>query len=46
MGATVRAQEAAPLVTINQTRPIAVSFSVPQTDLAALKRALSSSSTR
>jgi multidrug efflux system membrane fusion protein len=40
MGATVRTQDSAPLVTINQTRPIAVSFSVPQNDLPALKRAL------
>jgi multidrug efflux system membrane fusion protein len=40
LGAMVRASEAAPLVTINQTKPIAVSFSLPQTDLGALKRAL------
>ncbi len=39
LGATVRAQEAAPLVTINQTRPILVSFSLPQGDLPALRRA-------
>lgn len=44
MGATVRAQDATPLVTINQTRPIAVSFSVPQNELPALKRALSATS--
>ncbi len=44
MGATVRTQDATPLVTINQTRPIAVSFSVPQNDLPALKRALSANS--
>lgn len=44
MGATVRAQDSAPLVTINQTRPIAVSFSVPQNDLPALKRALAANS--
>ncbi|MFM9850548.1 MAG: efflux RND transporter periplasmic adaptor subunit [Hyphomicrobiaceae bacterium] len=44
MGATIRAQDSAPLVTINQTRPIAVSFSVPQNDLPALKRALSANS--
>ena len=44
MGATVRAQDSAPLVTINQTRPIAVSFSVPQNDLPALRRALTANS--
>lgn len=44
MGATVRANDAAPLVTINQTRPIAVSFSVPQNDLPALRRALTANS--
>lgn len=44
MGATVRSQDSAPLVTINQTRPIAVSFSVPQNELPALKRALSANS--
>jgi multidrug efflux system membrane fusion protein len=40
----VRAQDSAALVTINQTRPITVSFSVPQTELGALKRALASKS--
>jgi multidrug efflux system membrane fusion protein len=44
MGATVRTQDIAPLVVINQTRPIAVSFSVPQNDLPALKRALAAGS--
>ena len=42
LGATVRAQESAALVTINQTKPILVSFSVPQGDLAAVRRALAS----
>jgi multidrug efflux system membrane fusion protein len=42
LGATVRSQEAAALVTINQTKPILVSFSVPQGDLAAVRRALAS----
>lgn len=44
MGATVRTQDILPLVIINQTHPIAVSFSVPQNDLPALKRALAASS--
>lgn len=41
LGATIRAQDAAALVTINQTKPIWVTFAVPQGDLAALRRALS-----
>lgn len=45
LGATIRAQESAALVTINQTRPITVVFSVPQTELVALKRALDSKAT-
>lgn len=45
LGSTVRAQDSAPLVTINQTRPITVSFSVPQTELGALKKALASKAT-
>jgi membrane fusion protein, multidrug efflux system len=40
LGATVRGQDALPLVTINQTKPIQVGFSLPQGDLAALRRAL------
>jgi multidrug efflux system membrane fusion protein len=40
LGATVRSQDAAALVTINQTKPITVSFALPQGDLAALRRAL------
>lgn len=44
IGANVRMADTASLVVINQTRPIAVSFSVPQVDLATLRRALSSRS--
>lgn len=44
LGATVRSQDSQALVTINQTRPIAVSFSVPQTELTLLKRALTGKS--
>jgi multidrug efflux system membrane fusion protein len=40
LGATVRAQDATALVTINQTRPILVSFALPQRELAAVRRAL------
>jgi membrane fusion protein, multidrug efflux system len=40
LGATVRAQDAPALVTINQTKPILVTFAVPQSELPALKRAL------
>jgi multidrug efflux system membrane fusion protein len=40
LGAQVRAQEAAALVTINQTRPILVSFALPQRELPAVRRAL------
>lgn len=40
LGATVRGGDAQPLVTINQTKPILVTFSVPQAELPALKRAL------
>jgi membrane fusion protein, multidrug efflux system len=40
LGAQVRAQDANALVTINQTRPILVSFSLPQRELAPLRRAL------
>jgi membrane fusion protein, multidrug efflux system len=45
LGATVRTNEAAPLVTINQTKPITVSFAVPQNELGALRRALASKAT-
>jgi multidrug efflux system membrane fusion protein len=40
LGSQVRAQDSAALVTINQTRPIQIAFSVPQRELGALKRAL------
>jgi multidrug efflux system membrane fusion protein len=40
LGAQVRSQDAAPMVTINQTRPILVTFSLPQRDLPAVRRAL------
>jgi multidrug efflux system membrane fusion protein len=40
IGATVRGIDALPLVTINQTKPILVSFTVPQVELAAVRRAL------
>jgi multidrug efflux system membrane fusion protein len=40
LGAQVRSQEATAMVTINQTRPILVTFSLPQRDLPAVRRAL------
>jgi multidrug efflux system membrane fusion protein len=40
LGAQVRTQDATPLVTINQTRPILVTFSLPQRELPAVRRAL------
>lgn len=40
VGATVRGVDALPLVTINQTKPILVTFSVPQAQLPALRKAL------
>ena len=42
VGATVRGVDTLPLVTINQTKPIVVSFSVPQIELPAVRRALQS----
>jgi multidrug efflux system membrane fusion protein len=45
LGAQVRTQEATALVTINQTRPILVSFSLPQRELPAVRRALSNKAT-
>jgi multidrug efflux system membrane fusion protein len=45
LGATVRSQEAAALVTINQTKPILVTFAVPQSELGAVRRALASKAT-
>jgi multidrug efflux system membrane fusion protein len=44
LGATVRASDTTPLVTINQTQPIAVAFAVPQSELDALRRALAAKS--
>ena len=41
IGANVRMADTTSLVVINQTRPIAVTFSVPQVDLPTLRRALS-----
>lgn len=38
LGSNVKANEST-LVTINQTRPIAVSFAIPQTELAAIRAA-------
>lgn len=40
IGANVRMADTGSLVVINQTRPIAVTFSVPQVDLPTLRRAL------
>jgi multidrug efflux system membrane fusion protein len=40
LGAQVRAQDAAPLVTIIQTRPILVTFALPQRELPVVRRAL------
>src|SRR6185295_5076077 len=40
IGATVRGSDVLPLVTINQTKPILVSFTLPQVELAAVRRAL------
>jgi len=40
LGAQVRAQDAAALVSINQTRPILATFALPQRELPAVRRAL------
>jgi multidrug efflux system membrane fusion protein len=45
LGAQVRAQDAAALVTINQTRPILVTFALPQRELSAVRRALEAKAT-
>lgn len=45
LGATIRAQDTSALVTINQTKPILVSFALPQGDLAAVRRALTTGAT-
>jgi multidrug efflux system membrane fusion protein len=44
LGATIRTNDTTGLVTINQTQPITVGFAVPQGELAALRRALSTRS--
>lgn len=44
LGATVRGGDTTQLVTINQTKPIAIGFALPQSDLAALKQALAAKS--
>jgi len=44
LGAQVRSQDTTPMVTINQTRPILVTFSLPQRDLPAARRALAAKS--
>lgn len=41
-GSNVRAADTAPLVVINQIRPISVTFALPQTELSAMRRALAS----
>jgi multidrug efflux system membrane fusion protein len=45
LGAMVRTLEPTALVTINQTRPILVSFTVPQGELGAVRRALAAKAT-
>src|SRR6202008_2088365 len=45
LGAQVRSQDATALVTINQTKPILVSFAVPQAEIGALRRALNAKAT-
>jgi multidrug efflux system membrane fusion protein len=40
VGTMVRNADTVPIVTINQTKPIMVTFSVPQAELGALRRAL------
>jgi membrane fusion protein, multidrug efflux system len=42
LGSNVRSADTGSLVVINQTRPITVTFAVPQVDLATLRRALAS----
>jgi membrane fusion protein, multidrug efflux system len=44
LGSNVRSADTNSLVVINQTRPITVTFAVPQVDLATLRRALASRS--
>jgi membrane fusion protein, multidrug efflux system len=40
LGAQVRSQDSTAMVTINQTRPVLITFSLPQRDLPAVRRAL------
>jgi membrane fusion protein, multidrug efflux system len=42
LGTSVRAADPLALVTINQTKPVAAAFAMPQTELTALRRALAS----
>jgi membrane fusion protein, multidrug efflux system len=44
-GSNIRAADTTALVTINQIRPIAVTFSLPQAEIAALRRALAAGAT-
>ena len=40
LGASIRANDVQPIVTINQTRPVQVVFQIPQTNLPALRAAM------
>jgi membrane fusion protein, multidrug efflux system len=40
LGTSVRAADPLALITINQTKPVAAAFAMPQTELTALRRAL------
>lgn len=42
-GANIRAADTTPLVVINQTQPVNVTFALPQTDIVALRKALTES---
>jgi membrane fusion protein, multidrug efflux system len=44
LGTSVRAADPLALVTINQTKPVAAAFAMPQTELTALRRALTNKS--
>jgi multidrug efflux system membrane fusion protein len=44
LGSAIRGQDSAALVTINQTKPILVGFALPQGELGALRRALTTQS--
>jgi membrane fusion protein, multidrug efflux system len=45
LGTAVRAADPLALVTINQTKPVAAAFAMPQTELTALRRALTNKAT-